>query len=318
MIKELWRQRITLLAIPSAAGSPSWRACLSLRLIVLAAAGWAGLTLLVVCFGLRLAGYGLLKADNRSLRGRLESLSGEMARSRAEIESAREADKEIRALLRLSVPAAQKGAPAAPPQLAAASLGSGGPGPADRRALLQTYLQGSVPAGVDPLRRGLDDLRRMSRERVASYQEIAAHLAWRRRLLRAMPGGWPAPGDITSRYGRRLSPMRGDDESGDREFHPGLDIAGAKGSPIQATADGTVVRARRSGGYGNLIMLRHDLGYATLYGHASRLLVKEGEQVKRGQAIAAMGSTGRSTGSHVHYEVWFNGRTVNPARFLKD
>ena len=112
--------------------------------------------------------------------------------------------------------------------------------------------------------------------------------------------------------------MRDDEGSGDREFHPGLDIANASGTPIRATADGIVARARRSGGYGNLVMLRHDLGYATLYGHASSLLVKEGELVKRGQVIAAMGSTGRSTGSHVHYEVWFNGRTVNPAKFLKE
>jgi murein DD-endopeptidase MepM/ murein hydrolase activator NlpD len=112
--------------------------------------------------------------------------------------------------------------------------------------------------------------------------------------------------------------MRTDDgeEPENREFHPGLDIADAYGTQIRATADGIVIRARRSGGYGNLVMIRHDLGYATLYGHASRLFVREGGRVKRGQVIAAMGSTGRSTGSHVHYEVWFNGKTVNPAAFL--
>ena len=162
----------------------------------------------------------------------------------------------------------------------------------------------------------MDDLRRLSRERLASYREISAHLAWRRRVLLAMPTGWPADGRLTSRYGRRISPMGRDAESGDREFHPGIDIAAGLGSPIRAAADGSVARARWSGGYGRLILLRHDLGYATLYGHASRLLVKEGERVRRGQIIAAMGSTGRSTGSHVHYEVWFNGKTVDPKRFL--
>jgi murein DD-endopeptidase MepM/ murein hydrolase activator NlpD len=155
---------------------------------------------------------------------------------------------------------------------------------------------------------------------VASYKEIAVNLAWRRRVLAATPQGWPAPGRITSRYGYRFSPMRSDDgeEPENREFHPGLDIADAFGTPIHATADGVVARARRSGGYGNLVMLKHDLGYATAYGHASRLFVREGDRVKRGQVIAAMGSTGRSTGSHVHYEIWFNGKTVNPAKFLKD
>jgi murein DD-endopeptidase MepM/ murein hydrolase activator NlpD len=320
MIRALWRQRITLLAIPSAAASPPWKVCMSLRFLVLAAAVWAVLTVVVLSLGLRLAGYGLLKADNLSLRSRLESLGAEMSRSRTELEAAREADKEIRALLRLSLPAAHA-APqprrAPPPALAAADAsGSGGPGPADRRPLLQSYLRAADPSAADPLRSRVDDLPRLSRERLASYQEIAEHLAWRRRVFIAMPAGWPAEGRITSRYGRRLSPMDRDAESGDREFHPGVDIAAGLGSPILAAAEGTVVRARWSGGYGRLVMLRHDLGYATLYGHASRLLVREGERVRRGQVIAVMGSTGRSTGNHVHYEVWFNGRTVDPKRFL--
>jgi murein DD-endopeptidase MepM/ murein hydrolase activator NlpD len=322
MTRDLWRQRITLLAIPSAAGSPSWKARLSLRLLVLAAAGWSLLTLLTLALSLRLAGYGILKADNLSLRSRLESLRAEMSNSRAEMEAAREADKEIRTLLRLSLPAAHAvpqpaRAPLRQPAAADAS-GSGGPGPADRRPLLQNYMRTAGPAATDPLQGGMDDLRRLSRERLASYREIAAHLAWRRRVFLAMPAGRPADGRMTSRYGRRISPLRGDDESGDREFHPGVDIAASPGTLIRATAEGTVMRARWSGGYGRLVMLRHDLGYATLYGHASQLLVKEGERVQRGQSIAAMGSTGRSTGSHVHYEVWFKGRTVDPARFLKD
>jgi murein DD-endopeptidase MepM/ murein hydrolase activator NlpD len=318
MTRDLWRQRITLLAIPSTAGSPPWKACLSARLLLLAAASWTILSLLALAFGLRLAGYGLLKADNLSLRSRLDRLSVEMSSSRAELEAAREADKEIRALLRLSLPAAhalpQPDRAHQPQPAAAEAAGSGGPGPADRRPLLQSYLRGAVP--TDPLLGGMDDIRRMSRERLASYQEITAHLAWRRRVLLAMPAGQPAAGRLSSRYGRRLSPLRGEDGSRDREFHPGLDIAGSPGTPIRAAASGTVVRARWSGGYGRLVMLRHDLGYATLYGHASRLLVKEGERVQRGQVIAAMGSTGRSTGSHLHYEVWFKGRTVDPARFL--
>ena len=152
MIKELWQRRLTLLAIPSTVKLPSWRVCLSLRLLVLAAAGWAGLTLLVAVFGLRLVDYGWLRVDNHSLRVRLAGLSSEMAQSRIELEAAREADKEIRALLHLSLPSAQaapKESAPLPPQIAAASSGSGGPGPADRRALLQSYLRGSAPAGTD-------------------------------------------------------------------------------------------------------------------------------------------------------------------------
>ncbi|MCX5796377.1 MAG: M23 family metallopeptidase [Elusimicrobia bacterium] len=311
-MKEFWTRRITLVAIPTAADLPSWRACLSLRLIVLAAAGWAGLTLLVLILGAQLADYGMLKADNTSLRARLASLAAEMARSRAELDAGRAADQQVRALLRLP-PHSEAARPAA----ATVSSGSGGPGPADR-ALLQQLLREPARVTADPLRGDLADLRRLSRERVASYKEIAAHLAWRSRLLQATPRGWPIPGRITSKFGYRFSPMSPEDEVESREFHPGLDIADALGTPIRATADGTVVRARWSGGYGRLVMLRHDLGYATLYGHASRFFVREGERVQRGQVIAATGSTGRSTGSHVHYEVWWNGKAINPAKFLKD
>ena len=101
-------------------------------------------------------------------------------------------------------------------------------------------------------------------------------------------------------------------------MHPGIDLAGAYGTPIYATADGTVLRAGwNSGGYGNLVEIDHGRGITTRYGHMSAILVSAGQHITRGQQIGRMGSTGRSTGNHLHYEVRIDGRAVNPIPFMK-
>jgi murein DD-endopeptidase MepM/ murein hydrolase activator NlpD len=100
------------------------------------------------------------------------------------------------------------------------------------------------------------------------------------------------------------------------EFHPGLDLATAWGRPFYAAAGGTVVLARYNGGYGNNIQIDHGNGVVTLYGHASKLVVKEGDRVEAGQMIGRIGDTGYSTGPHLHFEVLVNGETTNPVPFL--
>jgi murein DD-endopeptidase MepM/ murein hydrolase activator NlpD len=117
---------------------------------------------------------------------------------------------------------------------------------------------------------------------------------------------------FTSNYGVRSDPFRGG-----RAMHAGVDIPGAYATPIYSTADAIVGRTGRIGGYGNLIELEHGKGIQTRYGHLSSILVSPGMQVKRGQLIALMGSTGRSTGNHLHYEVRIDGRAVNPSPFLQ-
>ena len=101
-------------------------------------------------------------------------------------------------------------------------------------------------------------------------------------------------------------------------MHAGIDLAGAYGTPIYATADGIVGRSEwNSGGYGNLVEINHGQGIQTRYGHLSRLSVRAGQRVRRGELIGLMGSTGRSTGSHLHYEVRIDGRAVNPVPFMQ-
>lgn len=123
-----------------------------------------------------------------------------------------------------------------------------------------------------------------------------------------MPSIWPTNGVVTSPYGLRW---------GGTDFHPGIDIANDLGTPIIATADGIVEYAGwDSGGYGNMVDINHGNGLMTRYGHASQVVVTAGQYVKRGQLIAYMGSTGFSTGPHVHYEVHVNGQRVNPISYL--
>jgi murein DD-endopeptidase MepM/ murein hydrolase activator NlpD len=130
----------------------------------------------------------------------------------------------------------------------------------------------------------------------------------------AIPSAEPVQGtSLTSGYGVRSDPFRGR-----AAMHAGIDLAGPLGTPIYATADGKVERAEwNNGGYGNLVELNHGHGIQTRYGHLTRYVVTAGQDVKRGQLIAYMGSTGRSTGSHLHYEVRIDGQAVNPIPFLQ-
>lgn len=116
---------------------------------------------------------------------------------------------------------------------------------------------------------------------------------------------------FTSNFGIRSDPF-----VGTARMHAGVDIPGPTGTPIYATADGIVAHADRKGAYGNLVEIDHGKGIATRYGHLSKLLVQPGARVSRGQLIGLMGSTGRSTGPHLHYEVRIDGHAVNPVPFL--
>jgi murein DD-endopeptidase MepM/ murein hydrolase activator NlpD len=129
----------------------------------------------------------------------------------------------------------------------------------------------------------------------------------------AIPSAEPVKGvAFTSGFGVRSDPFRGR-----AAMHAGIDLAGPLGTPIYATADGTVGRSEWVSGYGNLVELEHGRGIQTRYGHLSRSLVAAGQKVKRGDMIALMGSTGRSTGSHLHYEVRIDGKAVNPVPFMQ-
>jgi murein DD-endopeptidase MepM/ murein hydrolase activator NlpD len=131
------------------------------------------------------------------------------------------------------------------------------------------------------------------------------------KLAAATPSIWPAKGWLTGRFGGRSDPF-----TGESAFHQGLDISASKGQPVYATADGHVESAAYDGEYGNLIVLNHDFGMTTRYGHLSAFKVKRGQSVHRGDVIGYVGSTGRATGPHLHYEILANGKLLNPLQLL--
>jgi murein DD-endopeptidase MepM/ murein hydrolase activator NlpD len=133
----------------------------------------------------------------------------------------------------------------------------------------------------------------------------------RQELAAATPSIWPVAGWLSSSYGTRRDPF-----TGARDFHPGLDISANAGEPVIATADGRVTTAAANGNYGNFIEIDHGFGISTRYGHLSRYGVVEGQHVRRGDVIGHVGSTGRSTSPHLHYEIWMNGRLTNPMKLL--
>lgn len=126
------------------------------------------------------------------------------------------------------------------------------------------------------------------------------------------PLGFPIQGNITSSFGNRINPINGKGS----EFHSGMDIKAEHGTLVKSTADGKVIFAGYKVGYGNLVIIRHGENFKTLYGHLSKILVKEGENVKAETFIGKVGSTGRSTGPHLHYEIHSNGKKINPKNFI--
>lgn len=157
----------------------------------------------------------------------------------------------------------------------------------------------------------VDLLSQQAKVREQSLNNLREILQDRNAKLNSTPSIWPTNGEVTSRFGWRGSPWgQGSD------WHPGIDIANSTGAPIMATADGEVVYSGWYSGYGNMIQIDHGNGLVTVYGHNSENVVRVGQVVKKGQVIAYVGSTGYSTGPHVHYEVRVNGTVVNPANFL--
>ncbi|TMA44228.1 MAG: hypothetical protein E6J83_09160 [Deltaproteobacteria bacterium] len=127
------------------------------------------------------------------------------------------------------------------------------------------------------------------------------------------PSLWPIRGLVTSTFGPRLSPY-----GGGREMHPGIDIQAAYGEPVAAGGSGEVIYAGREPGYGRLVIVDHGRDVETFYGHLSKIFVREGQRISRGQDVGAIGASGRATGAHLHYEVRVNNEPVNPRRYLLD
>jgi murein DD-endopeptidase MepM/ murein hydrolase activator NlpD len=180
--------------------------------------------------------------------------------------------------------------------------------PAASRAAFSPILTGSL-ATTDAALGVLSDLLGVIGSRLDSVRDSVER---RQALASATPSVWPVAGWLTSDFGNRRDPI-----TNGPDFHPGLDISADYGQPVLATGDATVSLAASNGAYGNMVVLDHGYGILTKYGHLSRFAVSGGQRVTRGAVIGYVGSTGRSTGAHLHYEIWMNGRLTNPMTLLR-
>jgi murein DD-endopeptidase MepM/ murein hydrolase activator NlpD len=170
-----------------------------------------------------------------------------------------------------------------------------------------------VPERVSLLDQSADYLGAIAEGQGESLEDLLRSLEGKRQKLAASPSIWPSRGWLTSTFGNRISPF-----TNRKQFHAGIDIAGTLGTDVVAPADGRVVFVGPNGPLGNCLWIDHGYGVRTVYGHNQAIYVKVGQQVVRGQRIAALGNSGRSTGPHLHYAVEVNGKTRNPLDYIFD
>jgi len=159
----------------------------------------------------------------------------------------------------------------------------------------------------------LDDLRFRASSLSQALEAVGGNLDERDRVISSTPSIAPVKGILTSSYGYRRDPI-----TGNRAPHWAIDIAAAPGRPVQAAADGVVVRAERIGGLGNAVYVAHGYGITTRYGHLSKISVKAGDRISQRDTVGLVGNTGRSTGYHLHYEVRVDGQPENPRAYILD
>ncbi len=236
-----------------------------------------------------------LKLENESFRSMTAELTGQVASVENAIADLTEKAKldpdSARALAKL------------PASVKTRAIGGGSSDSPIARSLLATSLA-SPEDTFFTVREALSRLASRIEQRQGDYDKRAE-------LLNATPSIWPAHGALSATFGMREDPFgRGS------EVHSGIDISADRGEPVYATADGTVDSAGWNGDYGNMVVLDHHFGMVTRYAHLSSFMVRPGDKVTRGQVIGLVGTTGRSTGPHLHYELMVNGQLTNPLSLL--
>jgi len=288
-------RRFSVVVVPHAADdaavlsfSASYAAAFAVALFALAALACAGLF-----------AYLTLQENHqlRSSRGQLEALNADQT-------------KEIRRLSAAAIAynSTIKSITAKYSQIAKSYLSNQGGAACSSAADCASV--GSITSSGAQLETALQDLRQADPSgRSGSSSKLESDLAL---YLSSLPTEWPAQGTVTSPFGGRLDPF-----SGAASFHPGIDITAPYGERVIAAGSGVVVSVGNKGdGYGNKVVISHDQAISTLYGHLSAIFVKKGEEVKEGDVIGRVGSTGRSTGSHLHFEIRVDGTPVNPLAYL--
>jgi murein DD-endopeptidase MepM/ murein hydrolase activator NlpD len=190
-----------------------------------------------------------------------------------------------------------------------AATAAGGPQPRDSE--MDIYLEKNLKRHISRIHWELEELQMGAEIQEQNAHRIENFFDSQRSLLAATPTIWPVRGWVTSRFGHRRSPF-----TGTLQLHEGIDIGARRGTPVKATADGIVIYAGWKAEYGKMVTLDHGYGFRTRYGHLDTLHVRSGQRVTRGGTIGTVGTTGKSTGPHLHYEVRLNNVPTNPKTYL--
>ncbi len=293
-------ERVDILIMPRKGASTKFK--LRRFTLIIALAVWVCMTGTGLLFFVRGYDYTVIKADNNLMRMKLQLIADELERGRKYLELTRTTENQMRQMLGMpggkfiNLPKGWKEEKAQQ----------------DARAqqLFETDLK---DIDEEEFEHYIDELEESAKTHLAAFQEIAWFFANQKGGGNSTPSIRPSNAKISSNYGYRLDPF------GHRtaKKHNGVDFAGKPDSPIVVTADGVVRHAGWVPSYGQAILVDHGFGYSTLYAHTTGIVVKAGDVVKRGDKIATMGSSGRSTGTHLHYEVWKDGQAVNPRNYFK-
>lgn len=293
-------ERVDILIMPRLGASKKFK--VRVLTLVLVFVLWLVITLCGFVFFIRTYDYNITKAENNLMRVKMKLIADELERGRKYLDLTRTTDTQMRQML--GMPGGKfinlpKGWKAAKEK--------------ENARFKEMWDKDLTELDADEFGEYIDVIEDAAKTRLASFQEIAWYFANRREGLNSTPSIRPSSARISSGFGYRLDPF------GHRSTkrHNGLDFAGKPDSPIVVTADGVVRHAGWVPSYGQAILVDHGLGYSTLYAHTTGIRVKAGDVVKRGDKIATMGSSGRSTGTHLHYEVWKDGQAVNPRNYFK-
>jgi len=240
------------------------------------------------------------KEEIAGQRKQIQAFAEEINRLKSNLLELNDFEKKIRIIANIEKPAEKD-----------SLFGVGGSIPEDLDASIElTEKHNSL---LREMHEQMEQLQVATSNQTEGFESLLKYLEDQRNLLASTPAISPVRGWITSRFGYRISPF-----TGKREFHKGLDIGARKKSPIIVAADGVITFIGNKGLLGRVVSVDHGHGIVTRYGHIHKALKKRGETVKRGDVIALVGNTGRTTGSHLHYEIMLNGVPVNPKKYILD
>ncbi|MDR1942002.1 MAG: M23 family metallopeptidase [Endomicrobium sp.] len=303
--KEL-KRRITIMLIPHGKIKPR-KLSVSILFLAVALISWTSVTVWTGYIAGQHIDYIKTKTDNKIMKIRLLFFADQIEKTKNLFEKVQVNDDKLRSLLALDSKKSiiEEGL--------GYNFGEGGPTAAQANAFA-LILKGNINK-IDSnfLSLKTNMLKEQYNYMQKSYTEIMSHIQDQKSLFMATPRGWPAEGRISSVYGFRYHPF-----FQTKDLHSGLDIANRKETPVRSTANGKVIFSGWQSGYGNIIVIDHGYNYRTAYAHLAKRLKKVGDYVQRGDEIALMGSTGATTGTHVHYEVHYKGKPVNPMSYLQD